>query len=127
MVNQLFTNDSGYKVLGYIEDDLNKIGKVVNGIKIFPGSKLKKLINEHQIDEVIISVQNLDISRKNEIVDSALKKGAKVLHVPPVNKWVKGELSTRQIQEINIEDLLGREAISLNNYYISQEVGKKEY
>lgn len=125
MVNQLFTNDSGYKVLGYIEDDLNKIGKVVNGIKIFPGSKLKKLINEHQIDEVIISVQNLDISRKNEIVDSALKKGAKVLHVPPVNKWVKGELSTRQIQEINIEDLLGREAISLNNYYISQEVGKK--
>lgn len=125
LVNQLFTNDSGYKVLGYIEDDLNKIGKVVNGIKIFPGSKLKKLINEHQIDEVIISVQNLDIARKNEIVDSALKKGAKVLHVPPVNKWVKGELSTRQIQEINIEDLLGREAINLNNYYISQEVGKK--
>ena len=125
LVNQLFANDSSLKVVGYLEDDLNKVGKVVNGIKIFQGRKLKKLVNEQNIDEIIISVQNLDIARKNEIVDSALKGGVRVLHVPPVNKWVEGELSTRQIQEINIEDLLGREAINLNNYYISQEVGKK--
>lgn len=125
LVNQLFANNSSQKVIGYLEDDLNKVGKVVNGVKIFPGAQLKELVAKHQIDEVIISVQNLGIARKNEIVDSALKVGVKILHVPPVNKWAKGELSTRQIQEINIEDLLGREAINLNNYYISQEIGAK--
>lgn len=125
IVNQLFAKDADSKVLGYIEDDYNKVGKVVNGLKIYSGNKVNALINELSIDEIVISVQNLDIARKNELVDSALKAGIKVLHVPPVNKWVKGELSTRQIQEINIEDLLGREAINLNNYYISREVGQK--
>lgn len=125
LVNQLFANDAEYKILGYIEDDLNKVGKVVNGLKIYSGAKIGNILKELDIHELVISVQNLDIARKNELVDSALKGGTKVLHVPPVNKWVKGELSTRQIQEINIEDLLGREAINLNNYYISKEVGQK--
>ncbi|MCB0505773.1 MAG: polysaccharide biosynthesis protein [Cyclobacteriaceae bacterium] len=125
LVNQLFLNDKDYKVLGYIEDDLNKVGKVVNGLKIYSGSGILDLLRTIKVDELVISVQNLSISRKNELVDTALKSGVKVLHVPPVNKWIKGELSTRQIQKINIEDLLGREAINLNNYYISKEVSNK--
>lgn len=125
MVNQLFANDPAYKVVGYLEDDPNKIGKVVNGLKIFKGSSLNSLIDLQSIDELIISVQNLEIARKNELVEIVLKAGKKVLHVPPINKWVKGELSTRQIKEINIEDLLGRDTINLNNYYISNEVEGK--
>lgn len=125
MVAQLFSNDTSYKVLGYLEDDPNKIGKVVNGLKIYQGKNLSSLIASQNIDELIISVQNLEVARKNELVEIVLYAGKKVLHVPPVNKWVKGELSTRQIKEINIEDLLGRDAINLNNYYISNEVEGK--
>ncbi len=125
MVNQLFANDPVYKVIGYLEDDLNKIGKVVNGVKIYGGRNFETILEDYQVDELIISVQNLDYARKNELVEIALRNGKKVLHVPPVNKWVKGELSARQIKEINIEDLLGRDAINLNNYYISNEVKSK--
>lgn len=125
MVNQLFINDPSIKVVGYLEDDKNKVGKVLNGLKIYSGSNFKNIITEIGIDELIISVQNLDFTRKNELVNIAFQEGKKVLHVPPVNRWVKGELSTRQIKEINIEDLLGREAINLNNYYISREVESK--
>lgn len=125
MVNQLFTKDPNFKVIGYLEDDSNKIGKVVNGLKIYKGANLDVLIQELNVDELIISVQNLEIVRKNELVEIVLKAGKKVLHVPPINKWVKGELSTRQIKEINIEDLLGRDTINLNNYYISNEVEGK--
>ncbi|MCB0540872.1 MAG: polysaccharide biosynthesis protein, partial [Bacteroidetes bacterium] len=95
------------------------------GLKIYSGSGILGLLSTVEVDELVISVQNLSISRKNELVDTALKSGVRVLHVPPVNKWIKGELSTRQIQKINIEDLLGRETINLNNYYISQEVSNK--
>lgn len=125
MVNQLFSNDPTYKVVGFLEDDTNKIGKVVNGLKIYQGSKLANIIDNLAINELIISVQNLEVARKNELVEIVLSAGKKVLHVPPINRWVKGELSTRQIKEINIEDLLGRDAINLNNYYISNEVESK--
>ncbi len=125
MVNQLFVNDPTNKVVGYLEDDRNKVGKVLNGLKIFKGADLENLINEMSVDELIISVQNLDYNRKNELVDITFNAGKKVLHVPPVNRWIKGELSTRQIREINIEDLLGRDAINLNNYYIANEVEGK--
>ncbi len=125
MVHQLFANDPLYKVAGYLEDDSNKIGKVVNGVKIYRGKDFEELLDNDYIDELIISVQNLDYSRKSELVDIAFRKGKKVLHVPPVNKWVKGELSTRQIKEINIEDLLGRDAINLSNYYVANEIESK--
>lgn len=125
MVNQLFINDPSIKVMGYLEDDKNKIGKVLNGLKIYKGTNFKELISEIGVDELIISVQNLDFTRKSELVNIAFQEGRKVLHVPPINRWIKGELSMRQIKEINIEDLLGREAINLNNYYISNEVEGK--
>ncbi len=125
MVNQLFINDPSIKVMGFLEDDNNKVGKVLNGLKIYKGSNFENLIKEVGVDELIISVQNLDFTRKSELVNIAFHEGKKVLHVPPVDRWIKGELSTRQIKEINIEDLLGREAINLNNYYISNEVEGK--
>ena len=44
----------------------------------------------------------------------ALRHGVRPLDVPPVNRWINGELSVRQIRELRIEDLLGRDTIQLD-------------
>jgi FlaA1/EpsC-like NDP-sugar epimerase len=114
-------------VYGFIEDDRRKVGKVINGSKIYAADhkSLEQLLISLGIDELIITVKNLSVDRKNELVDICLRHKVKIRMVPPVDRWVKGELSLNQIKEIHIEDLLERQAIKLDNSHIYNEVQGK--
>lgn len=114
-------------VFGFVEDDLRKVGKVINGSKIYRASheQLEELFVSLNIDELIITVKNLSIKRKNELVDICLRHQVKIRMVPPVDRWVKGELSINQIKEIHIEDLLERDSIKLDNPHVSHEIRGK--
>ncbi|MBA3664098.1 MAG: polysaccharide biosynthesis protein [Bacteroidetes bacterium] len=114
-----------YKVVGFIDDDKEKAGRSVEGIFISTPDKLLQLVKEHEIEFVIISIQNLSPQKKNEITDLCLANNVRVLNVPPVTKWINGELSFNQIRSINIEDLLERDPIKLDNDIISAQLKGK--
>ncbi len=111
------------KVVGFLEDDANKAGKVLNGTAIYDANKsIQKVLKDLEVSELVISILNLSLQRKNDIVDICLTQGVKVRSVPPVDKWVKGELSLNQIKEVHIDDLLGRASIELNNEHVNKEI-----
>lgn len=115
------------QVVGFLENDEYKVGKVLDGIKIFRAetSEVSKLIEQLGVDELVITVRELALDKKNELVDICIKQKVKVRTVPPVEKWVRGELSFSQIKEINIEELLGRESIQLDDQMIESDVAGK--
>jgi FlaA1/EpsC-like NDP-sugar epimerase len=104
-----------YRIVGFLEDDSHKIGKVVQGVKIYPSRYLPKLVRSLKIREVIISIRELSQERKNHLVDVCLRYHLKVKVVPSFEDWVSGNLNPGQIREVNIEDLLGRPSISLDD------------
>lgn len=114
-----------YKVVGFIDDAKEKEGRSVEGVFIYQPSKLIDLIKDNSIEFVIISIQNLSPQKKNEITDICLAHNVRVLNVPPVTKWINGELSFNQIRSINIEDLLEREPIKLDSEVISTQLKGK--
>ncbi len=116
------------KTFGFIEDDENKVNKLVDGIKIYDASpeSLQYLIQHYSINEIVITVKELSYERKNELVDVCIQNRVRVRAVPPVGKWVRGELSINQIREMKIEELLGRESIRIVNPSIEQDLfGKR--
>ncbi|MGB3181825.1 MAG: nucleoside-diphosphate sugar epimerase/dehydratase [Cyclobacteriaceae bacterium] len=115
------------KVVAFLEDDPRKIGKFIKGVRIYDTEKdIVRLIKKHHIKELIITVKNITLERKNELVDICLKHSVTVRSIPPVDKWVNGELTLRQIKEVHIEDLLGRESIVLDSQNVRREiVGKR--
>lgn len=118
--------ESPSKVIAFIDDDQRKIGKVIDGAKIFDVDKDTSLVFKlFKVHELIIAIEDISLERKNFVVDKCLQAGVKVRTVPPTKKWVKGELSINQIKEINIEDLLGRESINLRNESIFNEITGK--
>lgn len=114
-----------YKVVGFVDDDEKKKGRSLEGVFIYPASKLESLIKENEVESVIISIQNLSPTKKNAIIDECLKYGVRVLNVPPVAKWINGELSFNQIKSINIEELLERDPIKLDNALINNQLNGK--
>lgn len=117
---------SDVNVMGFIDDNPSKSGKTLAGIKIYSADEaLNGMLEKRNISEVILSIQNISSSRKSEIVNRCLEMNVQVKNVPPISRWINGELSSRQIKVVRIEDLLNREPIKLNQENIFNELTGK--
>lgn len=114
-----------YKVLAFIDDDKKKQGKILEGSKIYSIDKLNELLQSDDVAHLIISVQYLLPAKKQQIVDICLNYSTKVLTVPPPTDWINGELSFKQIKKVRIEELLGRDPISLDKANIDSQLRGK--
>jgi len=114
-----------FNIIAFIDDSKNKVGKKIENIPIRHSDNLSKLLKEKDVDQLIISVQNINTSRKKEIAEICLAENVKVQNVPPVKKWINGELSINQIRDINILELLERDEIQLDTLKIKAQLTGK--
>lgn len=116
---------SKVKVVGFLDDNLKKVNKRIDGVSVYPASKIKSILEEKQIEQLILSVQNMSLQRKQELIDLCIEMDVEVLNVPPVQNWINGELSLKQIKSVKIEELLGREVIKLSEEHVKNDVRSK--
>jgi FlaA1/EpsC-like NDP-sugar epimerase len=109
-------------VIGFIDNDEHKSGKKLGGVDIYHSNKTEELFASGKVDEVIIAIPSMDKKKKAEFIEIALKHQVKVSNVPPIKQWIGGQFSVKQIRDIKIEDLLGRESIKLNSTTVRGQV-----
>lgn len=117
-----------FEILGFVDDNPYKFGKAIGGVFVYSPKKVFtfQFIKKHRPDQIIISIQkSLSAKRKKEIVELALEFGLQIKIVPPFENWIRGELSTKQIKPVRIEDLLERDPIVLDNVNITREIKDK--
>ncbi len=115
-----------YNVIAFVDDDKKKKGKRLEGVKIYnTKDDLEDLLRANSVAHVIISIQNISPQRKQDIIEMVLNHDAKILNVPPVNNWINGELSFKQIKKVKIDDLLEREPIRLDTERIRSVISGK--
>ena len=128
LTKNVIQNDRGinYQVLGFIDDNDSKVGKTIEGVRVFNlAEALDKFVDTYEGLQVIMAIKNINIQAKRKISDVFLDRGVVVKTLPPVDKWVGGEFAINQIHNVKIEDLLGREEIQMNNKLISEEMNSK--
>ncbi|MFC4871589.1 polysaccharide biosynthesis protein [Negadavirga shengliensis] len=119
-------NEYRYITYGFLDDDPNKVGKLIEGKPVLGGlEQLRQVTEEKDVRELIISVQDISALRKREIIEECISLGIQVYTIPPVNYWVSGGLQPGNIREVNIEDLLGRDSICLENERVIQYLKNK--
>lgn len=116
---------SKYNVAAFFDEDKNKVSKKIEDIPILDLQDLSDYLSKNSISFLIISIQNFPAGKKNAITEIALQYNVKVLVVPPVTKWINGELSFKQIKKVKIEDLLERGQIVLDTELITRELYDK--
>ena len=114
------------KIVGFIDDQESKIGKKINQVLIYsPNQITESFITKHEINEVIVSIQNISSSKLLILVEKLISKSIKLKIVPPFNNWIDGNLKVGQIKEVKVEDLLGRKIINIENSLLKNEFNKK--
>lgn len=105
----------GYHIAGFIDQNKNLQGKKLNGIPVYsPKSLSHDFLSKHKIESLVFAIKDISPAEKSEIIRTALDVGLEVLDTPPVESWLNGQLQMRQIQKVQLKDLLGRDPIELN-------------
>jgi len=117
---------SNIKIIGFIDDDVRKIGKKIDRIQIFGYDDINdEFLEKNHINEIIVSIQNISPKKLLKISNYFLSKSIDVKIVPPANQWIDGDLEISQIKDVKIEDLLGREPISIESSLLTEEYNNK--
>lgn len=107
-------------------DDKPSMNKLIlHGIPVCSWKHVVATGRQKGIEEVILTISSVPIHKKQEIASTCLELGWKLKVMPSVENWVNGVSNTKQIREVRIEDLLGRDEIKLNLKNISNGLSGK--
>ncbi|MDV4149996.1 nucleoside-diphosphate sugar epimerase/dehydratase [Clostridium sp. AL.422] len=109
-----------------IDDREFKQGKRISGIKV-EGKRedIVRLAEEKEIDTIILAIPSIDNENKREILDICKKTNCKVKIIPGIYEIISGEATVSKIKDVELEDLLGRDPVVLDNKGISNYLNNK--
>ncbi|MEW5766784.1 MAG: nucleoside-diphosphate sugar epimerase/dehydratase [bacterium] len=115
-----------YKVVGFIDDDPQKLGKYIHNFKVLGArDDIVDIARRELIDKVIIAIPSAPGQVIRDIVAHCEKIKVKFEIVPGVYEIITGDVSINQIREVKPEDLLGRETVHLDLAEISSYIWGK--
>jgi FlaA1/EpsC-like NDP-sugar epimerase len=107
--------DSTYQVVGFIDDDPSKLHQFLLGVEVLAASSdLGQIISKQSIDKVIIAVPSAGPRFVRDLVAQCQKSGVHFKIIPGLSEIIKGNVKVSHIRNVEIEDLLGRTPIHLD-------------
>ena len=108
------------RVVVLVDDNKDIIGKDLLGIPVRGGvDEIKQIAGEFHVDEIIFSIANIKNSRKKEILDICRSTGLRTRTIPAMVDIIDCNVDIKTIRNVEIDDLLGREAVTLDIEKIS--------
>jgi len=102
-------------VVGYIDDDPDKQNRHFNGVPVLGTQKdLDFICEEHDIAEIIIAIPSATGRQVRAIIDRCRKSGVKFKTLPGVGDLIDGKVMVQQVKDVDLDDLLGRETVTLD-------------
>ena len=127
IIKELYENQQlQKKPIGIIDDNKNKLGKKIHNIPVIGTCEdIKRIAKDYEVDEIIFSIANIENKRKKEIIEICKSCKCVVKTIPGIYEIIEGKVDIKNIRDVEIEDLLGRETININTKEISNYLENK--
>ncbi|MBB2683641.1 UNVERIFIED_ORG: FlaA1/EpsC-like NDP-sugar epimerase [Rhizobium etli] len=119
------TNSAELNVVGYLDDDPRLKGGIMGGLPIYDPSDLPVLAEALGVHNVLLALPSASRQRRNEILEHIRKARVNVRTLPDLTALAQGRIAVSDIRELEIEDLLGREAVAPRQELLDKAMRKK--
>ncbi|ARM15584.1 MULTISPECIES: polysaccharide biosynthesis protein [Rhizobium] len=119
------TNSAELNVVGYLDDDPRLKGGIMGGLPIYDPSDLPVLAEALGVHNVLLALPSASRQRRNEILERIRKARVNVRTLPDLTALAQGRVAVSDIRELEIEDLLGREAVAPRQELLDKAMRKK--
>ena len=114
-----------YEVVGFLDDDLTKVGKLLHGVPILgTTSELKSFAQRIGAEETLIAIPSATSAQMRALVARCEESGLPSKTVPGMGELIDGKVSVKAIRDVDYRDLLGREVIRLDEDRIAAYLQK---
>ncbi|MDQ7745530.1 polysaccharide biosynthesis protein [Hydrogenophaga pseudoflava] len=118
-------NSHEMRVVGFLDDDDRLHGHVLNGLSIYSPADLPALVTSLQVSTVLLAIPSVSRHRRNEMIAQMLRAHVQVRTLPAVSELAQGMVSTSDLRELDIDDLLGREPVAPNHILLGRNITNK--
>lgn len=121
LLRELFKQpENPYHLIGFLDDDPDKQGMRMHGIEVLgTTSSLSEMVEMHRIDKVIIATPSAGARFIRQLVNRCQCSGVRFKIIPCLNGIIRGEVNVSHLRDVEIEDLLGRDPVNLDESAIS--------
>jgi FlaA1/EpsC-like NDP-sugar epimerase len=115
-------NSHQMRVVGFIDDDHELHGQVLNGVPIYDPSEITSLAISLTVSDVLLALPSVSRQRRNAILELISRSKLAVRTLPSVTDLAKGRVTASDIKELDIEDLLGRDPVAPNEELLAGHI-----
>ena len=127
ILRSIQSSDNPYFPVGFVDDSKFKQGSIIHGVKVLGRiEEMSKIINNYQVQNLLIALPSADSQTIKRTVELGKKAGiSKIKILPSFAEIMNGKVSLADIREVQVEDLLGREKVSLDSDLIENFIKGK--
>ena len=105
-------NARQYTLIGYIDSDPQKVGRSINGFEIWSDRDLARVVQASAVSDVLLAIPSLTRAERNAIIQNMRGLSVHVRSVPSMAELASGQAAVQHFQELDVEDLLGRDPVA---------------
>ena len=110
-----------YEPVGFLDDNVSKHGEHIHGVRVLgPISDVTTLAEKEKIDEIILAIPSMSGREMRSVLDLCRPTGAHIRTLPGVDNLIDGTVTVSQLADVNINDLLGRAPVVLDNAALAE-------
>lgn len=118
-------NHTDLQVVGFVDDDRQLIGRILNGLPVYSADDLAHRVKQHKISTVLLAMPSITRDRRNHIVAAMEQNHISVRTLPSISDLAQGKVTVSDLRELEIDDLLGRESVPPNEDLLHQNITNK--
>jgi len=107
-------HDANYIPAAYLDDSEALQGTIINGLRVYAPQALEKLINDHNVTDVLLALPSASLSVRRKIISQLELLPVHVRTLPTMPELVAGKVSLDAVEEVDVDDLLGRDSVEPN-------------
>ena len=100
-----------YSLIGFIDDDVYKVGRSINGIRVFSPEEVSDVVERQGVTDILLALPSASRERRNNIIKSMRDLPVHIRTLPGLNDLANGRVTVQDFCELDVEDLLGRDPV----------------
>jgi FlaA1/EpsC-like NDP-sugar epimerase len=114
-----------FKLLGFIDDDANKVGRSVNGVPVYAQADVAALVEKLAVTDILLALPSATRGRRKAIIEALRSLPAHIRTLPAMGDLASGRVTVQDFKDLDIEDLLGRDPVPPNTALLARNLAGK--
>jgi FlaA1/EpsC-like NDP-sugar epimerase len=119
------TNADEFDLLGFIDDDVAKVGRHINGVPVFSASDVGSIVDRLEVSDILLALPSSSRRRRRQIIEGLRSIPVHIRTLPGIADLAFGRVTLSDFRELDVEDLLGRDPVPPNSVLLARDLAEK--